>query len=111
MGAFFLDSGQSGRIRLVCSGGFSLEDAQGLKQAMVGALNNSDAALALDLQDVSDADLTFFQLLFALSAQARLDGKSVVLDTSMPDSLCRKAEELGIARRDFEHVFHNEEVR
>lgn len=111
MGAFFLDSGQAGSIRLVCSGGFSLEDAQGLKQAMVGALNDSDTALALDLQDVSDADLTFFQLLFALSAQARLDGKSVVLDTSMPDSLCRKAEELGIARRDFEHVFHNEEVR
>jgi len=111
MGAFFLDSGQPGRIRLVCSGGFSLADAQGLKQAMVGALNDSEASLALDLQDVADVDLTFFQLLFALSAQARLDGKSVVLDTSMPDALCRRAEELGIARRDFEHVFHNEEVR
>jgi len=60
---------------------------------------------------VAGVDLTFLQLLFALSAQARLDGKRVVLDASIPDALCRRAEELGIARRDFEHVFHNEEVR
>jgi len=111
MGSFFLDSGQPGRVRLVCSGEFSLADAQELKQAMVGALNDADADLTLDLQDVAGVDLTFFQLLFALSAQARLDGKRVVLDTSIPDALCRRAEALGIARRDFEHVFHNEEVR
>lgn len=111
MGAFYLDSGQPGRVRLVCSGEFSLADGAELKQAMVGALSDADADLTLDLQGVAGGDLTFFQLLFALSVQARLDGKRVVLDTSIPDALCRRAEELGIARRDFEHVFHNEEVR
>ncbi|MFP5223391.1 MAG: STAS domain-containing protein [Acidobacteriota bacterium] len=111
MGEFHLDTGQSGRVCLVFSGEFSLADAPALKQALVGALGDSDPVLALNLQDMDNADLTFFQLLFALSSQARLDGKRVVLDTSMPDSLYRRAEELGFARRDFEHVFHNEEVR
>lgn len=111
MGQHQFEADQPGRARLILSGEFSLADAPELKQAMVDALNDCGGVLALHLDDVSGADLTFFQLLFALSAQAQQDGKGVELDAFMPDSLARRAEELGLARRDFEHVFYSGAVR
>jgi ABC-type transporter Mla MlaB component len=111
MGSFQLDNGQPDRSVLSLSGAFALSDALTLKEAMESALGQCGGVLALRLEEVSEADLTFFQLLFALSAQARLDGKSVVLASSLPDSLVTKAEAIGFSRRDIEHVFQNEGVR
>ena len=96
---------ESGAETLALSGEFSLTDANELKDAMIEALESSADALHLDLSEVTQAGLTFFQLLFALASQAKLDGKRAVLEVPLPEPLRRAAGELGLAQRDFDQAF------
>ncbi len=93
------------------SGSYGLAEASDLKEQMLDALARCGGTLVVDLSGVESADLTFFQLLFALSAQARLDGKKIVLGAPLPEPLRRAAGELGIAQRDFEQAFSSGDVQ
>jgi len=98
-----------GRVSLELSGGFSLGDATDLKQALVQALDASSGVLVLDVSQVEAADLTFFQLLFGLAAQARIDGKAVALKGGLHTACSRTAGEMGITQQDFDQAFAPED--
>jgi len=105
------ETGQSGSSRLVLSGEYAFAEAAGLRQAMIEALDACPGELLLDLGAVERGDLTFFQLLFALASQARLDGKRVLLDAPLSEPLRRAAGELGFAHRDMEQAFLHGDAR
>lgn len=98
-------SGPEGGHFFKPSGEFGLAEAAGLKEAMLEALAGCEGSLTLDLTGVESGDLTFFQLLFSLASQARIQGKRIVLGAPLPEPLRRAAGELGIAQRDFEQAF------
>jgi len=53
-------------------------------------------------------ELAFFQLLFATSVQARLDGRRVSLRRPLPELLLKSSGQLGISTLDFEQAFDPE---
>nr|WP_272881734.1 STAS domain-containing protein [Fundidesulfovibrio soli] len=94
-----------GRVTLELAGGFSLGDSAELKQALSDALNASTGRLFLDMSQVDAASLTFFQLLFGLAAQARLDGKAVAISGGLHPACSGAAAEMGITQQDFDQAF------
>lgn len=82
-----------------------LASAESLKQEMLRALAAGSGGVRLDLCAVTGADVIFFQLLFSLAAQARLEGKKVELDLPLQGPLAQAAGELGFSRHDFERTF------
>lgn len=111
MGTQRINSLDEGRTALSLSGEYGLADAVQLGQDMLRALDDSARMLELDMGGVERADLSFFQLLFSLAAQARLDGKCVVLELPLPEPLRQAAGELGLTQRDFEQAFNLEVCR
>lgn len=105
MGVITTDSAGEGLTAVRASGLFDLSCAAEARAALAEALESAAAGLVLDLGGVEGADLTFFQLLFALCLQARLDGKRIVMDTPLPEPLRRAAENMGFSQRDFHQAF------
>ena len=99
----FLDN--EGCVALELSGDFGLSDAAELKQALSDALDASTGLLILDISQVEEASLTFFQLLFGLAAQARLDGKAVTRSGSLHPACSGAAAAMGITQQDFDQAF------
>jgi ABC-type transporter Mla MlaB component len=98
-------AGESGRAHLVLFGEYTFADATEVKQALVEALDVNASEVRLDLAGMERADLTFFQLLFALASQARLEDKRVVLNAPLPEPLRRAAGGLGFSQHDLEQAF------
>lgn len=111
MGSTLQHVDAEGRVALELSGSFGLADAEELKQALSGALDASTGLLVLDMAQVEAANLTFFQLLFGLAAQARLDGKAVARRGGLHPACSGAAAEMGITQQDFDQAFAPEETR
>lgn len=105
MGIQQISTPAKGKTVLSLSGEYSISEAGELKQDMAKALDKAKSVLHLDVDGVERADMLFFQLLFALASQARLDGKNVALDLPLPEPLRLAAEGLGLDQHDFEQTF------
>jgi anti-anti-sigma regulatory factor len=99
--------GEKSRV-LALSGEYGIAEISSLRQEVADALDAARSELRLDLSGVEKAGLLFFQLLFSLGAQARLDAKKITLDLPLPEPLRQAAGELGLTRRDFEQAFSQE---
>jgi anti-anti-sigma regulatory factor len=100
-----LSSEEPGRVHVILSGEYAFADAPRVKEALVESLDTKESEIRLDLAGMERADLTFYQLLFALASQARLEGKRIVLTAPLPEPLRRAAGELGFSRHDLEQAF------
>jgi len=98
----------NGVSELILTGDYGLADAAELKDVLLQALADSPAKLVVDLKDIGETELPFIQLLFALSAQARLDGRLICLRRPLPGSLLGSSARLGISSMDFEQAFDPE---
>lgn len=96
-----------GLIRLV--GEYGLARAAELHAALRAALEGCDKTLVLDVASLEGADITVYQLLFSLAAQAKLDGKSVLLKGSITAQCFNRAASLGITQHDFDQAFTSQE--
>ncbi|GFK94325.1 hypothetical protein NNJEOMEG_02168 [Fundidesulfovibrio magnetotacticus] len=105
MGQHEFQSGADGEGLLLLSGEFNLADGGGLKAALQDALGRAPARLTLDLRQVAQPGLPFFQLLFALAAQARKVKRRVSLKGPLPEQFLSAAGALGISLVDFEQTF------
>lgn len=76
-------------------GSCSVERAQELKQDLLTALQNGNE-LVLDLSGVTGCDLTFVQLLCALSKKADSQGKRVVSTAAANNSVKELVARLGL---------------
>ncbi|WP_243363916.1 STAS domain-containing protein [Fundidesulfovibrio terrae] len=93
---------------LALSGEYGIGEISSLRQEFSDSLESTAQELRLDLAGVEKGGLLFFQLLFSLAAQARLDGKRIALDLPLPEPLRQAAGELGLTQRDFEQAFSYE---
>jgi len=110
MGSHNVNMDEAGREVITLSGVFGLEDASSLAQTLADALKRPAEDILLSVDGVEQGGAPFFQLLFALCRQARLDGKRVTLAHPLSTGLSRQAEQLGISKQDFDAHFTSEAI-
>ena len=76
-------------------GSCTVERAEQLKESLLTALQNGNG-LVLDFSGITGCDLTFVQLLCAVAKKADSQGKKVVSNTAMPQSVIDLAGRLGL---------------
>lgn len=99
--------GGQGLFRL--EGEYGLARAAELQAGFRAALEGCEKELELDVASLDGADITFYQLLFSLAAQAKLDGKIVRLKGPIKAQCYNRAASLGITQHDFDQAFASQE--
>lgn len=89
---------------LKLSGRWGVEGAEELHQAFTQALEQSvgDIALRVDLGDLEDVDLTFFQV---VGSAAKSTGSHELHFVNIPEHVMTKAEWIGFAPRHVGGIF------
>ncbi|WP_031385694.1 STAS domain-containing protein [Desulfonatronum thiodismutans] len=104
MGEWAISAPESATRLLKLSGRWGVEGAEELHQAFTQALEQSvgDVAIHVDLEDLEDVDLTFFQV---LGSAAKSMGSKELYFVNIPEHVMTKAEWIGFAPRHVSGIF------
>ncbi|PTN38420.1 STAS domain-containing protein [Desulfonatronum sp. SC1] len=105
MGEWSISAPDPSTRLLMLSGRWGVEGAEELHRGFTQALAQAvevGAALHVDLGDIEDGDVTFFQLLVSVAKSLGPDGPRFM---NIPESIMAKAEQMGFAPRHADGIF------
>lgn len=88
---------ENGQGRVILSGGFSVQHADQLREALHATLVDG-TGIEIDISSVESVDITFFQLFESLLKTARSMGKNVFISGAVPPEVLQCAADLGLSR-------------
>lgn len=83
-------------MKLVFEGSCTVERIAELKQMLVSAMSDAEEQLELCFENVTEADLSFFQLLHAAAKTSQKRGPKLIFRPNLPESLTFKAVKTGM---------------
>ena len=81
---------------LKLEGAYNVERANELRDVLLEALK-AEGDISLSFAEVTEADLTFFNLLHALRKSCESEGKHVIMQADLPGGMAQRAAWTGFA--------------